>query len=51
MTCTGGFHFDERVFSDFLSSGTESNRLSTHSAFSYSSGTEPDFEVSSKYPF
>lgn len=28
-----------------FTSGTESNRLSTHSTFSYSSGTEPEFEV------
>lgn len=35
----------------FLTSGTESNRLSTHSSFSCSSGTEPDLEVSPKQSF
>lgn len=30
-------------------SGTESNRLSTHSTFSFSSGTEPDIEVNELY--
>lgn len=40
--------FSEVVFLNmfvFFTSGTESNRLSTHSTTSYSSGTEPDFEV------
>lgn len=46
---TGGFYFDESVFSETFSPGTESNRLSTHSNFSCSSGTDPDFEVSSNH--